>query len=325
MALVGLASFTLSTPGANAQTNALRISVVPQHPGPFEQVSVTVEDFSRDLNKVNIAWSLNGKTEQTGVGLKRYTLTTGALGTVSNISINMGGDVSTVTIRPTVTDILWQADTYTPPFYKGKALHSNQDPVTLVAEPFFITTTGSRLDPEKLIYKWKEGGKINNNASGTGKRTFTVNPSVLIRPIEVELEVTSSDNSYHSLSTIRIPDSKTEVLLYENDPLYGIRFEEALNNKDFSITEQEIRVFGVPMYFSNEQESDGQLVLTWNLNNSRINQTENEVIFRKPEGSTGGRSLISLGIKNPVRYAQFSSANFYAVFADEQTTGQSVF
>lgn len=308
---------------AHAQTNALRISMIPQHPGPFEKVSVSVEDFSRDLNKVQISWSLNGKVEKTGTGLKSFEFNTGALGSVSSISINMGGEVQTLTVRPTVTDIIWQADTYTPPFYQGKSLHSNQDPITLVAEPFFITSQGDRLDPEKLVYKWTYNGKVNSNASGYGKKTFTVSPSILLKPIEVVVEVTSPDNSYHSLSKISIADTKPEVLLYENDPLYGIHFENTLNNKDFPITSQEIRVFGVPLFFSRKQKNENALDLNWRLNGTGINQTGPEVIFRKPEGSGGGRSSIYLEAKNPERYAQFANASFYAVFSDAQSTNSS--
>ncbi len=312
---------------ADAQTNALRINTTPKHPGPFESVIVDVEDFSIDLNKVEIAWTVDGKVMQRGVGIKRLQFTTGALGTVSNISINMGGDVRQMVIRPTVTDLQWQADTHTPPFYKGKALHSNQDPITVVAEPFFINSQGVRLDPTKLIYKWKQNEKLDNNASGYGKKTFRVIPSVLMKPIQVEVEVTTPDNTYHSLSSINISDTKTEVLLYENHPLYGITFEKALNGKEFSISGQEIRVIGMPLFFSNEQKRIDQLAFDWKLNDSKTNQPGNEIIFRKPEGSSGGRSLVGLGVKNPTRFAQSSNSSFYITFQDAGTSpaGQTVF
>ncbi|MEK7390640.1 MAG: hypothetical protein AAB635_00705 [Patescibacteria group bacterium] len=312
---------------SHAQTNALRITVVPQFPGPFETVTVDVEDFSRDLNKVDISWSVNGKIEQRGVGLKRLRLNTGALGTVTNISINMGGDIQSLTVRPATVDVLWQADTYTPPFYRGKAIHSNQDPITVVAEPFFINSQGVRLDPEKLIYRWTRNGKLNDLASGYGKKTFRIVPSILMKPIDVEVEVSSVDGIFHSVSSINIPDSKTEVLLYENHPLYGIVFERALNAKESPITNHEIRIIGVPFFFSNQQKNLGQLVYDWKLNNASVNQPGNEVIFRKPEGGGEGRSLVSLGIKNPERFAQSSSASLHVQFKDEEETpaGQNIF
>lgn len=303
---------------SHAQTNALRISMIPQFPGPFEPIAVDVEDFSRDLNKIDISWSVNGKIEQRGVGLKRFRLNTGALGTITNISINMGGDIHQLTVRPATTDLLWQTDTYAPPFYKSKALHSNQDPIIVVAEPFFLNSQGVRLDPEKLIYRWKQNGKFNDFASGYGKKTFKIVPSVLLKPIDVEVDVSSVDGIFHSVSSISVPNSKTEVLLYENHPLYGIIFEKSLNGGEFPITNHEVRIIGTPFFFSEEQKKLGQLVYDWKLNNSSVNQPGNEVIFRKPEGSGEGRSFVSLGIKNTERFAQASSASLYVQFKNEE-------
>lgn len=312
---------------SHAQTNALRITAIPKFPGPFEPVMIDVEDFSRDLNKVDISWSVNGKIEQRGVGLKRFRLNTGALGTVMNVFINMGGDVQSLAIRPATTDILWQADTYTPPFYKGKALHSNQDPITVVAEPFFINSQGVRLDPETLIYRWKQNGKLNDLASGYGKKTFKIIPSVLLKPIDVEVDISSVDGVFRSISSVNIPNSKTEVLLYENHPLYGIIFEKSLNAGEFPITNHEVRIIGTPFFFSEEQKKLGQLVYDWKLNNASVNQQGNEVIFRKPEGGGDGRSFVSLGIKNLERFAQSSSASLYVQFKNKEETpaGQNIF
>jgi len=298
---------------ASAQTNAIRTSIIPQYPGPYTPVTIEIEDFSRDLSKINITWSLNGKVVQSGTGLKRFQTTTQGLGTATSISINMAGDVQQIILRPTITDLIWQSDTYTPPFYQGKALHTNMSQITVVAEPFFITTQGTRLDPTKLIYRWKKNGTLSSSASGYGKKTFLVTPSVLMKPVDIEVEVLSADETYHSISSVRIPESKTEVVLYENNPLYGINFSNALNQKEVSINEQEIRVFGVPFFFSKTHKVSDKLSFNWKLNNTSINQPGDEVIFRKPEGGEG-RSSIELTIKNNEQALQKSSGNFYVRF-----------
>lgn len=325
-ALSTFAFFGWGSMVAHAQNTGPVVTVLPKYPGPYQNVTVKVEDFSRDINGVNISWSINGKAEKSGVGLKEFTFQTGALGSVSNVSINMGGSVETVSVRPTSVDLIWQSDTYTPPFYAGKALHSNQDPVTVVAEPFFLNSKKERLDPNKLVYKWLQDGNIVGSASGYGKKTFTVEQSILLKPISIEVEVSSTDGTYRSNARITISDIRPEVLVYENHPLYGIVFEKALNGKDFVMAGSETKITAVPFFFSNKQKNSGDLLYDWNLNNSSVSEKGNEVVFRKPENVKQGSSLISLNVKNLERFMQYADASFNIKFSnDSETRSQNVF
>lgn len=308
-------------------TNALRISVVPEFPGPFEDVNISVENFSTDLNKTTISWSLNGKVQKSGVGLKRFVFKSGALGSETLVDIDMGGDVQRVSIRPASVDLLWQADTYTPPFYLGKALHSNQDPVTVVAEPFLVQKNGIRLDPTQLIYKWKKNGVVVDNSSGYGKKSFQVNGSILLKPIEISVDVSSQSGEYQATASIVVPDTQTETLLYENNPLYGIMFGKELTEKAVALSDTEIRIMSIPLYFSNQQKNGGLLEYRWSLNNITVNQQGNEVIFRKPDGTASGKSLISLAIENKERFTQSSNASTNITYNTEEqgTESQPIF
>ncbi len=305
-----------SIPSAHAQTESLTITMTPKYPGPFETVNISVEDYSRDLNAVNITWTVNGVVTETGVGKKRQQVQTGALGSVTNITIKMGSEYKKLTLRPGVVDLLWQADTTTTPFYKGKALHSNQDPITVVAEPYFINSQGTRLDPNALIYKWKMNGVVNDPASGSGKKTFRIVPSILMKPSRVDVEVMSTDNSFRAVSAVTISDTKPEVVFYENHPLYGIIFNKALNNRDFIMTQDEVSIIAEPYYFSHEQADNNELSYNWNLNSGLVGEYQNQLTFRKP-GSGSGRSELSLAVKNLERFMQAASANLYVQFDSE--------
>lgn len=315
--------FSFLIPVSLSQTNALSVEIIPKYPKPFETVRITIEDYSRDLNKVDISWSLNGKVEKSGQGLKKFQLTVGALGTVSDVSVNMGGIVHRLTLRPAVTDILWQTDTYTPPFYAGKALHSNQSLITFEAEPFFITEGGVRLDPETLVYNWKNNGKLNNSASGYGKRTLKYSSTILLKPVDVSVEVSSTDGVFRSLSSVTVADSETETVFYENHPLYGIIFETALNDKEFLIEGREVNIKAVPYFFSNQQKNFDGLSYDWKLNNSPLDQRDDGIIFRKPEGVAKGRSLVSLTVKNPEKFMQNSSASLYVNYKGDDSENAS--
>ncbi len=257
--------FSLDT--THAQTVGQNITFTPEFPGPNQTVTILVEDFSRDLNQVEIVWTVNGKIVKKGFGERRLEVTTGNLGSVTNVGLNVGRATQNLSIRPAAVDLIWQADTYTPPFYKGKALHSNQDPLRVVAEPFFMNAQGVRLNPTTLTYRWFIDGKIQDRASGYGKKTFQYLPSILTKPYEVRVEVYSGDSSYKAASTVVIDDTQPEVLFYENHPLYGVLFNTALNGKSLILAEEEVSVIGVPLYFSKEQMATDFITYSWGLKN----------------------------------------------------------
>jgi len=326
LVLLACSVFGIQPTPTHAQNGGLVVNVSPRQPGPFQNITITVEDYSRNINSLNISWSLDGKVAQTGIGLKEYKLESGALGTVNNVSINIGGVVRTVSIRPALVDLLWQSDTYTPPFYAGKALHSNQDPITIVAEPFFLNSKKERLDPTKLIYDWEVDGKASGTDSGYGKKTLTITPSILIKPVEVEVIVSSTDGVYASSAMIVIPDTKPEIIAYENHPLYGIIFQRALNNKDFIMAGSEAKISAIPFFFSNQQKKSNKISYDWKLNNSAISEKKEEIVFRKPDNVRQGSSRISLTAKNSERFMQFSDVNFNISFTNEsETANQGVF
>ncbi|HLP44028.1 MAG TPA: hypothetical protein VK145_02005 [Candidatus Nanoarchaeia archaeon] len=309
----------------HAQSDALKVNVMPASPGPNETVTIVVEDFTRDLNGVDIRWSVDGKVVTSGTGIKRFQTKTGAIGSTSKITINMGGVVQTVTLRPTVTDLIWQADSFTPPFYKGKALHSTQDPITVVAEPFISNSAGVRLDPNKLTYRWSLDGKVNGGASGYGKRAFKITPSVLPKPLTVSVEVASTDEVYKSSASVSIPNTDPEIVFYENHPLYGVRMNTALNGQSFNLTSNEANVVAVPFFFSNDQKELNLLSYTWKLNNNVVNQDGEEIIVRKPQAEGSGKSSISLAVKNLERFMQTATAEMFAAYNNESTNTQTTF
>lgn len=293
---------------------AMRITVFPQYPKAFERVTVTVEDFSRDINGLTVSWSLNGRSATRGVGLKTFTFETGALGSVSNVSVSAGGVSQTIAIRPTEIDLIWQASSYTPPFYEGKALHTNQDTVTFLAEPFFITRQGTRINPATLVYKWKYNGNVMQNASGYGKRSFSIQSSVLAKPIAVEVEVSNTAGDFVSVASIGIHEVSPQVIVYENSPLYGLRTETALNGKVFAFGDKTETTFtAVPFFFSTPMPNSDALTYTWLQNGAPTSQKGNSVIFRAPAEGEGVAS-ISVSAKHVANYLQGANASFNVDF-----------
>ncbi len=298
---------------------ATKITVIPQHPRAFENVTVSVEDFSQDINTATISWSLSGKSVARGTGVKSYTFTTGALGSVSNLTVSINGVTHTVSIRPADIDLIWQATTYVPTFYEGKALHTNQSILKIVAEPFFLSSQGTRLDPTTLIYNWKQNGKIMQGASGYGKQTLTVVPSVLAKPIDIEVTVTSKTGDYTATAQTTVEETLPEVVVYENSPLYGIQRQVALNNRVLNLDNQaETALVAVPFFFSSSFDSLKSIAYTWTQNSSSINKNSNAIIFRAPADTTGS-TQIAVRANNQKNLMQSGNASLSIQFDRTQS------
>lgn len=130
-----------------------------------------------------------------GVGDRKFQFTTGDLGSVSKISVSSSAFSKEMNIRPTGLDIVWQTKSYTPPFYKGKALYTYQSLVDFVAMPSFMTSSGAMIDPKTLVYKWTRNGSVLGDSSGYGKNVFSTSGGVLAKPLQVEVEASTIDGS----------------------------------------------------------------------------------------------------------------------------------
>lgn len=306
------------------------LEIIPPNPGPNESVSATIGSFDTDLDSATVTWSVNGKVVKSAKGLKDFTFTTGNMNTTTNLSVTVrsarGESVTkTFSFRPASVDLLWQTTGYTPPFYKGKALFSYQNKIQFIALPH-ITVGGREVPPENLIYNWTKNGSALPDYSGYGKNTYTMVGSVIARPIEIEVTVTSPDtNAVGSASTI-VGITEPMILMYEKSPLYGIRFEKTLLNTFTLEGTKEIEVLAMPFYFGVTNASDLALNYTWSINNRAIQDGQNTTsrTLRQAEG-TSGQTRISLSIENTKKFLQSASRSFNLEFGKKAVQEQSTF
>ena len=143
----------------DVQNSDISIKVSPENPRPFSATTISLTSFSTDLNKANIEWRSGGKLVLSGTGKTKYIFTTGGPNTVTSFDINIIPEGASainkmLTINPSDIDLLWEAmDSYTPPFYKGKALPSTESQIKIVAYP---NTSGlSNTNQKNISYTWK--------------------------------------------------------------------------------------------------------------------------------------------------------------------------
>jgi len=320
LALPNISSAISVTTGTTySLINELGVETNPTYPKPNENVTISLTMYTEDLNSSKIEWYQNDKLVLQGQGETQYSFKIGAAGEETKIKIVVtlasGTSFSkSFTLNPTDVEIVWEADSYVPPFYKGKALHPKQGVLKLVAIPQFVSN-GKKIAPENLIYKWSNDYSVYQDQSGYGKNVITINGSLLGKNESINVLVTDPSSNMSAEGFVDIPTVNPEIVFYENSPYYGYLFDSAITNI-FNLKSEEVQILAAPFFFTNE--TDSILNYVWQLNNQILPDLSNSrtAIFKKPEES--GQSKISLEVTNENKILQQADTNLIMNFTNEE-------
>lgn len=284
--------------GIPGVSDPIVVRVIPTNPRSNEPVIIDIQSYNTDLNTALISWSVDGKEEANGVGLKRFRMTAGPLGSTKTVDVSVGtlgtGILSTtVIIRPADVGLLWEADTYTPPFYQGKALHSYNGTFKVIALPELYAINGTKIDPKELVYTWTKNGEVQGGSSGYGKNAFVGSQTSYLREgEEISVEVSAPRENVVASNSILVTPVVPEILFYENSPLYGIVYEKALQN-NFKLTNEEVSVVAEPMFFSVGTRGSRSLTYDWTLNRAPLSDFKNksEITLRRANDQAGRANI----------------------------------
>lgn len=276
-----------------SNTADLSLNVSPNYPRPNSVVRLSVKSVLIDLVASNITWYANEAVIAGGVGVSEATITTGPLGTETRIRVEvLEQDLrasATGVFRPTEIDLLWEADSYVPPFYRGRALPSAGSNVRLFVVPRFKKIGATSFVPaDELIYTWKKNGKLIQNASGRGKHSVTIEDTGLFGSDTISVDVRTTDSVLQGSSSVRLPSVEPSLVLYENHPVFGILYHRALQSPA-SVPEVETTFSVVPYFAPVQDPDDGSLVYKWRVGNSAIasNRLRPSAITINAEGTDG--------------------------------------
>jgi len=311
LALFFLFSYASAASIYDSSVNAI---VIPENPAPKTAVTIRLESPLVDLASANIVWFVNGKKVKEGkdVRILDFTLPeTGQTKVEAQISSNdYGYIVKNFSFAPTLVEILYQANSFTPPFYKGKALIPPEGVVTLLAESAFKTSAGV-IPARNLIYTWKKDGVIDGPNSGLGKNTYTYNNGRLGEDAPlIEVAVSSGGSSLRGNATFRVGSVQPEIIFYESNPLLGVMLNQKIP-EDYFLNKQEITFVAYPYYFGGKNTEAEHLKYNWQISGSKVAPTGNSktlLTVRKPEGK--GASSVSLSLENHLRIFQAAKSAF---------------
>ncbi|MCC2631103.1 MAG: seg, partial [Candidatus Paceibacter sp.] len=293
-------------------------SLSPENPLPNEPVTVTVTSFLSNLDTSTITWSINGRKVASGIGMKSFTTTIGNVGskTVVDVKIVTTNGITitdSVPIGTATVDLVWEAQSYTPPFYQGKALLTPYETVKIVAIPHFSQSSTS-LSPKNLIYTWSRDGRVMGSLSGYGKNTLTLFGSETSKLSTIRVTVTNTDGTVTALGETSIRPSKPSLISYIYSPAYGTLYNFGLQGS-FVMPIKELNIEAVPYYFDATPSTIPYIRYEWKMNNVRVDSPLNNMLTVRNEGTTTGSTNISVTATLPAgNTTQNQSTSFTLTF-----------
>ena len=319
LVLIPISFSTAQSIPSDTNNAGVTLAISPENPEPGQSFAVTVESFTYDLDRSSISWLVNGSLKKTGLGIKTFNYQAGKNGEKTDISIEITTPdnqkiISSVSFITSNIDLITEALSYTPPFYKGKALNPNQGTVLIVAIPNFYNTNKTKVSTQNIVYTWKKDGTVLGSQSGLGRNTLMINGSVPIRDINIEVSATTADNSITSSKNITVTNTSPKIIFYEDSPIYGVMFNKAIT-KTVNLLSDEFKVNAYPYFFNVGYTTSSNLNYTWSMNGSTIPNLDqvNSMLFRQDKKGSGSAN-VGLKIENTSRIFQFVEDSFNMIF-----------
>ncbi len=256
--------------------NVLAITLTPEYPQPGQEVTATVSSDGESARNATIVWVLDGVTQQQEQGGVSFVFSAGQNGVSQKLDVLLrtpSGDVrsKSITIRPSELTLLWEADTYVPPFFKGASHYTPGSTIRAQAEPHFLKDNGSVYANAELIYTWSKNGTVLGSQSGVGARSLITEGPKFLGEYILSVEVRSPDGTRIARSSARITTQEPQVVLYERDPLIGVRFHDAIVDNYVFRGSSRVDIQATPYFMSTTHGNNRELSYTWRINNTIAN------------------------------------------------------
>ncbi len=257
-----------------AFTSDIALELSPENPGPGDTVTITARSLLLDLDTMTLTWFKDGKVFEQGAGGTSISLTAPPLGNSTEISLlvlenGVERARESATIRPVEIDLLWEANSYAPPYFRGRSLSSAGTQLRFEAQPHFIRANGSRVSNGDIVFTWKRNGYVIQNVSGRGAARAVIDAPALFGADTISLEARSVDGTFRGEESVNIPSREPELVLYEDHPLFGVMYYRALSS-DASLPGEEISLVAVPYFADATYPNDGALIWEWKVNGNNI-------------------------------------------------------
>lgn len=283
----------------------------PPYPEPHSVVKVSLDAYMIDTTGARITWYVDGKVQSDAQNERSLEVLTGALGTSQVVRaeiVSIGGFPLNVshTISPTRIDLITEASTYVPPFYKGKALPVENLPVRVIALPH----SGSDALPTTFTYQWTLDDTVLFGGPIKGK--YAIDITVPQYPNH-ELLVVVSDSKGRLVGESRTTLSGVapELYFYEYSALKGLNSRALMN--ETTIIGDEMTVYGEP-YYTASDISPQSVEFTWRINGERVDGGEDPHTLTLRKTGGGGNARIELEALTKSQVPKYLQKEFTLMF-----------
>lgn len=310
---------------STGQIDPVQFIVTPDTPGPNQSVSIEVQGIGTFLGSATITWQVNGKAVLSGVGERTVTFTTGALGNETDVHIVINSATQGTIVRdfvfiPSTVNLLWEAGTSVPLFYRGKALYSPGSSLKVLALPT-VVANGATISSNNLSFQWSRNGNPMPNQSGKGLSAFSFTGDQLRSGEDVSVDVYLGDVKV-GYGEVVVPASTPKLLLYDHDPLQGTLLDNALPGS-VTLTGKEVTLEATPYFFSNDSLANGGLSYAWTLNGQSTTgpDAQKGVLTLRQTGQGSGSATVGVSLQNSDanKFLQTASAALQIVFGQSNT------
>lgn len=267
--------------------------MTPAYPKPGEKVRIEARSALLDLQLGEIVWSVNGVERTRGNGLTEIELSAPPLGGETRVRAAFFEEGFERTqaesvVRPVEIDLLWESDSYTPVWYRGRALPSAGTSLRVEAVPRFERPDGTLVPNTDIVFTWKRDGYVIASASGRGKAKALLESPPLFGEDTISVEARSADGMFVGEASVEIESRDPVLSLYENHPLFGVLYHRALT-ADNQLPEEEVTFSAIP-YFTDSKTAHGPgLTYEWRVDRNLVQNDPakpNEITINA-EGSSG--------------------------------------
>lgn len=297
----------------------ISIDVSPEIPQPGQTVTISASAFGGiNIDSAEINWLINGKSVLKGRGEKKLIFQVGSEGKLMTVELHIrpqyGAEVVKIfRFNPSEVDVLWQANTYTPPFYKGKALYTPEADVQFVAIPNIVNRNGTSIQPAKTSYDWQIDYKNYADKSGFGKSSYNFSGSILAKPTTVRVSAYNPlDKASAGVGTLYVEPIQPLLLMYEIHPTYGPLFSTAAVGT-YNFGAEDIQLGAYPYFFS--ATSKQTLIYDWKINGIDLNLPQNQTsITLQKIKQESGQSTITVQATSDDKVLQQSDSSLSLIY-----------
>ncbi len=310
-----LGSFFVMTMSVHAQIlddASAQLVTDPEYPAPHSAITISLEAYSVDTSGATVFWYVDGIERVDARNARSMPFTTGDLGDNQTITVKVAPPNNqsltlTHTIKPSEVDVVLEAQTYVPAFYKGRALPSGESVVRVVAIPH----TSPSASLSSLTYEWTQGETVLFGGPIKGKYSADVTMS-RFEDDYLRVRITNPSGEVVGGKTILLIPVQPELHFYEENPLRGLS-SRAIHTSLILIGD-ETTIHAEPYFMATDLTSN-TVKFDWNINDVAVttNQADAHTLTLRRVGN-GGSTDVGVNALTSTVIPQYVQKTFTIMF-----------